>query len=368
MYLTDNLCNVTQDKVVEYSHLSDEELNERIWEAKRALGKDLVILGHHYQRDDVIVFSDYRGDSLKLARATAEVPDAKFIVFCGVHFMAETADILSGANQQVILPDLKAGCSMADMADESQFEECWELLTSRYGDNIIPVSYVNSTAAIKAFVGRNGGLTITSGNAEKIFRFALEQKRRVLFLPDQHLGRNTGVKFGIPLHEMAVYDPHEMAIEHPHGEGDPRMILWKGHCSVHMKFEPRHVMQVRERYPDIRVLVHPECMYETVQLADEHGSTDYIINAIKNAPPGTKWAVGTEHNLVNRLAKEHPEQMIISLNEMVCPCLTMNRIDRPHLLASLEGILAGAPQHVIKVPEETAIWAKTAIDRMLMIS
>ncbi|WP_018133478.1 quinolinate synthase NadA [Effusibacillus pohliae] len=354
--------------VHEYSLLSSEELNRRIAAAKQVLGKDLVILGHHYQRDDVIAFSDYRGDSLQLARIAAELKDAKYVVFCGVHFMAETADILTSDEQIVILPDMKAGCSMADMADDQEVEECWELITERYGDSIIPVTYVNSTAAIKAFVGKHGGLTVTSSNAEKIFAYALQAKQRILFLPDQHLGRNTGVKFGIPLNEMCVYNPKEMAIEFPHGEGDPRVILWKGHCSVHMKFEPRHVQEVRAKYPDIRVLVHPECMYETVQLADEHGSTDYIIKAVRKAPPGTKWAIGTEHNLVNRLAQEHPEQFIVSLNEMICPCLTMNRIDRPHLLWALENLVTGTPQNVIQVEPETARWAKLAIDRMLQIS
>lgn len=367
MSVTDALA-LQQEPISEYSLLPTDELDRRIAAARKELGKDLVILGHHYQRDDVIVFSDYRGDSLQLARIAKGMTEAKYIVFCGVHFMAETTDILTSSNQIVILPDLNAGCSMADMADDQEVEECWEIITKRYGDSIIPVTYVNSTAAIKAFVGKHGGLTITSSNAEKIFAYALEAKKRILFLPDQHLGRNTGVKFGIPLNEMCLYDPKEMELRFPHGEADPRVILWKGHCSVHTKFEPRHIEDIRAKYPGIRVLVHPECTHETVRLSDENGSTDFIIKAVRKAPAGTKWAIGTEHNLVNRLAKEHPEQFIVSLNEMICPCLTMNRIDRPHLLWALETILAGAPRNVIQVKPEIAEWGKVAIDRMLQIS
>ncbi|MDB5085475.1 MAG: quinolinate synthetase complex, subunit [Bacilli bacterium] len=352
----------------EYAQLANEELDQRIAAAKQALGKDLVILGHHYQRNDVIVFADHRGDSLQLARIAAGLQDAKYIAFCGVHFMAETTDILTRDDQLVILPDINAGCSMADMADDTEVEECWEVITSKYGDSIIPVTYVNSTAAVKAFVGKHGGLTITSSNAQRVIEHALQSADRILFLPDQHLGRNTGVKLGLQLSEMCVYDPKEMQLVFPHGEADPRMILWKGHCSVHEKFEPHHVQQVRDKYPGIRVLVHPECQYETVALADENGSTDYIIKAIQAAPAGTKWAVGTEHNLVNRLAQQHPDQFIISLNEMICPCLTMNRIDRPHLLWTLDHILAGTPQNVIRVSPEIASFAKAAIDRMLEIS
>ncbi|UOF92890.1 quinolinate synthase NadA [Fodinisporobacter ferrooxydans] len=355
-------------KLTDLIELSADELHARIMAAKESLGKDLVILGHHYQRDDVICYADYRGDSLKLAQIAANIRDAKYIVFCGVHFMAETTDILASDEQMVILPDLNAGCSMADMADEQELEECWDVITALYGDSIIPVTYVNSTAQVKAFVGKHGGLTVTSSNAERVLAHAFETKQRVLFLPDQHLGRNTGVKLGIPLQQMCVYDPKEMEIEFPDGEGDPKMILWKGHCSVHTKFEPVHVQEVREKYPDIRVIVHPECPYETVRLADANGSTNYIIQQIERAPAGTKWAIGTEHNLVHRLAKEHPEQMIISLNERICPCLTMNRIDRPHLLWALEQLCTDRSQPVIRVDQETAKWAKLAIDRMLEIS
>lgn len=351
-----------------YANLTPEALDSRIMAAKAALGKSLVVLGHHYQRDDVIMYADYRGDSLQLARIAAELPDAKYIVFCGVHFMAETADILSAPTQKVILPDLRAGCSMADMADAHQIEECWQVITDRFGESIIPVTYVNSTAAIKSFVGKHGGLTITSSNAKRVFEYALAQRERILFLPDQHLGRNTAVGLGIDLSDLTVYNPHEMALYFPHGEGDSRVILWQGHCSVHQRFEPRHVERIRQKYPGIRVLVHPECMYETVQLADEFGSTDYIIKAVAKAPPGTKWAIGTEHNLVNRLAQEHPEQFIVSVNEMVCPCLTMNRIDRPHLLSALENLLAGETTNVIEVAPDIAEWSKVAIQRMLDIS
>ncbi|MCF6093079.1 quinolinate synthase NadA [Microaerobacter geothermalis] len=351
-----------------YRKLDEKELTKAIWEAKKRLGNSLIILGHHYQRDDVIQFADYRGDSLKLARIAAELKQTKYIVFCGVHFMAETADILTTPEQVVILPDLNAGCSMADMAEVDEVEECWDMITREFGSSIIPVTYVNSSAAIKAFVGKYGGLTMTSSNADKIFSYALQEKERILFLPDQHLGRNTAFKLGIPLKEMTVYDPKEMSLEYPHGHGSSRIILWKGHCSVHQKFEPSHVCYMRETYPGIRVIVHPECMFETVQLADENGSTDYIIKQIDNAPAGTKWAIGTEHNLVNRLAQEHPDQMITSLNPMICPCLTMNRIDQPHLLWSLESLINHQPVNVIRVDDETAKWAKTAVDRMLELS
>lgn len=343
------------------------ELDERIRTAKEALGENLVIMGHHYQRDDVIQFADYRGDSLQLARIAAGLK-AKYIVFCGVHFMAETTDILTSDHQHVLLPDLNAGCSMADMAEIHDLEECWEILTGQFGETIIPITYVNSTAAIKSFVGQKGGLTVTSSNAEKVLRYAFQQKQRVLFLPDQHLGRNTGVKIGVSLDEMPVYNPFEGTLEYPYGQAAPRIILWKGHCSVHQKFEPHHVHEIRQKYSDIKVLVHPECMYETVQLADFNGSTDFIIRTVETAPPGSRWAIGTEHNLVQRLASEHPEQHILSVNERVCPCLTMNRIDRPHLLASLESIVRGEPEHVISVPKEVAYWSKVAIERMLAIS
>ncbi len=351
-----------------YRTMSGEELDRRILEAKRKLGKDLVILGHHYQRDDVIRFADFRGDSLKLARLGAEQKDARYIVFCGVHFMAETADTLAGEHQQVILPDLRAGCSMADMADLEEVEEAWEILTERFGDTIIPVTYVNSSAAIKAFVGRHGGTTCTSSNARGVLEWAFSQKKRILFLPDQHLGRNTAYDMGIPLEEMVVWDPKSGKFEEIRGDlGAVRMILWKGHCSVHQKFTEEQIKSWRERIPDINILVHPECNFDVVQNADYSGSTEYIIKTIEAAPAGSKWAIGTEVNLVQRLANEHPDKMIVLLSSTMCPCLTMNRIDRPHLLWALDSILDGTPIHVIEVDEETKHWSKKALDRMLAI-
>lgn len=344
------------------------ELDARIKDVKNHLGDRLVILGHHYQRDDVIQFADHRGDSLQLARIAATLKEAQFIVFCGVHFMAETADLLTSDSQTVILPDARAGCSMADMADVQDVEECLDLLGERFGDTVIPVTYVNSSAAVKAAVGRRGGMTVTSSNAARVLSYAFSQKQRVLFLPDQHLGRNTAVRLGIPLRDTTLYNPEEMELSHPDGAGEDRVILWRGHCSVHQRFEPRHVREVREKYPGIRVLVHPECARETVELADDCGSTDHIIRAVQSAPSGTRWAIGTEHNLVSRLAREHPDQEILSLNERVCPCFTMNRIDPPHLLRALEGVRDGQPQNVIRVPPEIASDARTAIERMMSVS
>ncbi len=371
-----------------YLQMPNEELTNAIWEAKQALGTRLTILGHHYQRDDVIQFADFRGDSLKLSQQAAATDKADYIVFCGVHFMAETADILTAPRQKVILPDINAGCSMADMAGLDEVEECWDYLTEKFGDSIIPVTYVNSTAEIKAFVGERGGLTCTSSNAAKIMENAFSQKKKILFLPDQHLGRNTAYKLGVPLKQTAVYDPMEIALEFPHGHldadsdddkgdgadnggnrgDDVKVILWKGHCSVHMLFTPQHIRNVREQHPGVKVLVHPECTYDVVLSSDENGSTSYIVNAVKNAPAGAIWAIGTEHNLTHRLAAEHPEQTIMSLNPMICPCLTMNRIDRPHLLWSLESLLEDNPVNVIEVPEDVRKSSRLAIDRMMALS
>lgn len=353
----------------QYRILSSEELDERIVRAKETLGKDLVILGHHYQRDDVIQYADFRGDSLKLSRVGAEQKEAKYIIFCGVHFMAETADTLAQKEQIVILPDLKAGCSMADMADIEDVEEAWEVLQEEFGDTIIPVTYVNSTAAIKAFVGRHGGTTCTSSNAREVLAWAFQQKKRILFLPDQHLGRNTAYKMGIPLEQMVIWSPGSGELEEVNCElEEVQMILWKGHCSVHQKFTPEQVYRVRERDPEMKVIVHPECSHEVVRLADCDGSTDYIIKTIAAAPAGSKWAVGTEVNLVQRLAQEHPEQHIELLSTTMCPCLTMNRIDRPHLLWVLESILDGNPINQIEVDDETIYWSKKALDRMMAVS
>jgi quinolinate synthase len=352
-----------------YRHLSDEQLDERIRRAKEQLGRDLVILGHHYQRDDVIQYADYRGDSLKLSQIGAREREAKVIIFCGVHFMAETADTLAADEQIVILPDLQAGCSMADMADIDDVEEAWELLQEQFGETIIPVTYVNSTAAIKAFVGRHGGTTCTSSNAKEVLTWAFTQKKRILFLPDQHLGRNTAFgQLNISLEQMIVWNPQQAQLEQEAGPlEDVRMILWKGHCSVHQKFTPAHVARIRERDPEVKILVHPECCFEVVQQADYNGSTDYIIKKIAAAAPGSKWAIGTEPNLVGRLAKEHPDKQIELLSTTMCPCLTMNRIDRPHLLWALESVVAGEPINQIEVAPETIKWSKIALERMLQV-
>ncbi|MGN8645638.1 quinolinate synthase NadA [Gracilibacillus sp. HCP3S3_G5_1] len=348
-----------------YQHMSNEEMLERIKKIKQQMGEDLFIPGHHYQKDEVIQFADASGDSLQLAQVSAK-QKAKYIVFCGVHFMAETADILTADYQKVILPDMRAGCSMADMADDKQTEEAWRELTVLFGDTILPLTYVNSTAAIKAFVGQRGGATVTSSNAKQMVRWAFEQKQRILFLPDQHLGRNTAVELGIPLEQMAVWDPVARKLEY---EGDSeehlRVILWKGHCSVHENFTTKNIEQVRKNYPNMHIIVHPECKYEVVQQADLAGSTKYIIETIEKAPTGSKWAIGTEMNLVNRLIHNHPDKQIISLNPFMCPCLTMNRIDLPHLTWALEEVSEGKNTNQISVSNEIARDAKKALNRML---
>jgi quinolinate synthase len=349
-----------------YSNLTEAEMKQRIREIKEAFGSRLYIPGHHYQKDEVIEFADARGDSLKLARICAEQKEAEYIVFCGVHFMAETADMLTSDDQVVILPDMRAGCSMADMADIDQTERGWRTMQEQFGDTILPLTYVNSTAAIKAFVGRNGGATVTSSNAKKMLEWAFTQKERILFLPDQHLGRNTAYDLGIPLDQMAVWDPIGRRFEYE-GEdlNEVKVILWKGHCSVHEKFKIQHVEQLRKKEPEINILVHPECTYDVVQSADYAGSTNYIINTIESAPAGSKWAIGTEMNLVNRLISENPDKNIVSLNPFLCPCLTMNRIDLPHLLWSLEKLEQGEVVNQIKVPEEIREFAVLALNRML---
>lgn len=353
----------------QYRLMERSDMEHKVTQIKQRLGQQLVILGHHYQKDEVFQFADFSGDSLKLAQQAEQSTQAQYIVFCGVHFMAETADILTSARQKVILPDLKAGCSMADMADYDQTEECWEHVTEWFGDTIIPMTYVNSTAAIKAFCGHYGGLTCTSSNAEKMFHWAYEQKQRILFLPDEHLGRNTGVKLGIPLEQMVVYNPQTRQLEEVHGPlEEVRVILWKGFCSVHQQFKVEHVHQTREQFPNMNILVHPECSYDVVQQADDNGSTEYIIQRLKEAQPGTEWAIGTEYNLVQRLAKEHANKKIKLLSDMICPCLTMNRIDLPHLLWALEQCEAGQAMNQIKVQEPISTQAKLALDRMLVLS
>ena len=348
-----------------FLQMSKEDMEARVWEIKQAMGNKLFIPGHHYQRDEVVQFADAVGDSLQLAQISAKNKDAQYIVFCGVHFMAETADILTADDQIVILPDMRAGCSMADMADIYQTERAWEALQEMFGDTILPLTYVNSTAAIKSFVGKNGGATVTSSNAHKMVEWALKQKERILFLPDQHLGRNTAYDLGIPLADMAVWDPIANEFIYDGDLEKVKVILWKGHCSVHENFTVKNISQVRETYPNMKIIVHPECRREVVEMADDNGSTKYIIEAIENSEPGSEWAIGTEMNLVNRLIQQYPDKKIISLNPNMCPCLTMNRIDLPHLLWSLERIIEGSEGNIIKVDEGTSHYALAALERML---
>ncbi len=351
-----------------YVELSERELDERIARAKAALGSRLVILGHHYQRDEVAKFADFRGDSLKLSQLAASRPEAEYIVFCGVHFMAESADILSREHQVVLLPDMNAGCSMADMANLEQVEVCWQSLAEMTEAKVVPVTYINSAAAIKAFVGRNGGAVCTSSNARKITEWALEHGDKALFLPDEHLGRNTAYRMGIPLEQMAVWNPHEEA--GGLGEEDvrrARVILWKGHCSVHQRFLPEHVERARKTYPGIRVIAHPECRWDVCQLADEVGSTEFIIQRVTAAPAGSQFAVATEIHLVNRLARENPDRRVISLDDCGCLCSTMYRISPQHLCWTLESLVAGQVVNRVSVEPETKRWARVALDRMLEI-
>ena len=351
-----------------YADLPAQELDERIARAKAELGSRLVILGHHYQRDEVVKFADFRGDSLRLSQLAARRPEAEYIVFCGVHFMAESADILSGDHQVVILPDLHAGCSMADMANLEQVEVCWEALGKANGGKIVPVTYINSTAAIKSFVGRNGGAVCTSSNARKVMEWALERGEKALFVPDEHLGRNTGYGLGIPLEAMAVWDPRE---EDGGLTGDQtrsaRIYLWKGHCSVHMRFRPEHVARARQSHPGIRVIAHPECSWEVCQAADEVGSTEYIIKRIVESPPGSAWAVGTEIHMIRRLAREYPDRLVLSLDDCVCMCSTMFRISPQHLCWTLESLRSGQVMNRVSVDPETKRWARVALNRMLEI-
>ncbi|WP_175639826.1 quinolinate synthase NadA [Metabacillus schmidteae] len=349
-----------------YKNLSIEEMEQRVWEIKQKFGSKLYIPGHHYQKDEVVQFSDVTGDSLQLAQAAALNKEAEYIVFCGVHFMAETADMLTSEHQKVILPDMRAGCSMADMADIEQTDRAWEKLQNIFGDTILPLTYVNSTAAIKAFVGKNGGATVTSSNAKKMLEWAFKQKERILFLPDQHLGRNTAFELGIPLNRMAIWNPITNELEYNGNEEDIIVILWKGHCSVHENFTVKNIEHIRQTEPDMKIIVHPECSREVVELSDYAGSTKYIIDMIEAAKKGTKWAIGTEMNLVNRLIQTHKDKRIVSLNPFMCPCLTMNRIDLPHLLWTLEGLENGEIINQITVPENITKDAVLALDRMLV--
>lgn len=360
---------VTTCSLDNYLVMPDTSLDARLAAAKRALGRDVVILGHHYQRDEVIKFADYRGDSFKLSQLAASRTEAKYVIFCGVHFMAESADVLRADHQQVILPDLSAGCSMADMADIGQVEDCWEAL-ERAGltDGLAPVTYMNSTAAIKAFCGEHGGTVCTSSNAQAAFRWAFDRGARILFLPDQHLGRNTGHSLGIPLGEMPVWDPFLPAGGNSIDRyRSAKVILWKGHCSVHARFLPEHVDRSRELYPGVRVIVHPECRREVVAKADEVGSTEFIIKQVTAGAPGSMWAVGTEVHLVNRLAKENPDRFVTSLDSSGCLCTTMYRISPHHLLWAMENLLEGKVVNLIHVDDEVRHWARVALDRMLTI-
>lgn len=355
----------------DYFGMSDAELSARIEAVRRTLGERLVILGHHYQRDDVICHADLTGDSYQLSVMAAERKDAEFIVFCGVHFMAESADILAQPYQRVILPDMGAGCSMADMATAEQVEDAWDQLETIgvIGDfKVAPVTYMNSSAAIKAFCGRNGGVVCTSSNAVPLFDKYLKEYDKLMFFPDQHLGRNTGAKFGIPLNEMVVWDPHkDFGGNTEEDLRRAKLILWKGHCSVHGRFKPWHVEQARREVPDVKILVHPECVYEVVEASDQNGSTSYIIKTIENAPAGSKWAIGTEVNLVNRLIRRFPDKQIQLLAPDLCMCATMYRIAPQNLAWALESLAVGHVVNEIVVPEDTARWARVALDRMLAI-
>lgn len=367
-------------QLLTYESLEDSVLTERIEKIRREMGSKLLILGHHYQQDEVIALSDLRGDSYKLSELAASNTDCRAIVFCGVHFMAETADILAnrperlaergGERIPVILPDMSAGCSMADMAEIEQVEDCWERLSEviDVGD-VMPVTYVNSAASLKAFCGRHGGIVCTSANARPVLEWSFAQRRRVLFFPDQHLGRNTALRMDVPIEQMPVWDPHveELGGNTEEAIQSSRVILWKGHCSVHQMFLPQHVDGFRERYPGIKIMVHPECMQEVVDMADEIGSTGAILKAVESAPPGTKWAIGTELHLVNRLKQDHPEQEIHFLSPVVCMCATMYRIDLAHLCWSLEKLAAGTPVNVVQVDDETSADALKSLQRMLEV-
>ena len=356
-----------------YLALPDHTMDERIAAARAKLGSTTLLLGHHYQRDEVIRFADATGDSYKLCKVAAET-DAKYIVFCGVHFMAESADVLGREGQQVILPDLNAGCSMADMAEISQVEACWEAL-ERLGvaDEIIPLTYINSTAAIKAFCGEHGGLVCTSSNARAAFEWAFARKKRIFFLPDQHLGRNTGYSMGIPLEEMVVWDPWAIQIGPSQGGltrqslDASRVILWKGHCAVHQRFLPSHVDQVRQKYPGIQVIVHPECRWEVCQKAHALGSTERLIALIEQAPAGAMFAVGTEIHLVNRVARRFAAEgkKVITLDDTGCLCTTMYRISPQHLAWVLENLVEGRVVNRIQVKPNIKRWAKVGLDRMM---
>ena len=354
-----------------YAEMDGEELDRRIAAARATLGERLVILGHHYQRDEIIKYADFRGDSFRLAQLAAARPQADYIVFCGVHFMAESADVLSAAHQKVILPNPAAGCSMADMANIAEVEECWQMLTDLLGEDagIIPVTYMNSAANLKAFCGRNGGIVCTSSNAPAVIAWAFTQGKRVLFFPDEHLGRNTAFAYGIPERNMAVWNPKNpmAAIDAEEEIERAKIILWKGYCTTHMRFNVQQIAKARVDYPGIKILVHPECRRDVVAAADLYGSTEFIIQQIEQAPAGSKWGVATEINLVHRLAQAHPEQFIFCLDPIVCPCSTMYRIHPAYLAWVLEALVAGEVINQVKVDDEVVHWSRVALQRMLAL-
>jgi len=354
----------------DYVALDAETIRRRTREARETLGTRAVILGHHYQREAIVGFADFRGDSFKLSQLAAAQERAEFIVFCGVHFMAESADVLRREHQTVVLPDLRAGCSMADMASLEDVEEAWDTLVRAHGDVFTPVTYMNSTAALKAFCGARGGVVCTSSNAPKVLEWAWSRKPKVMFFPDQHLGRNTAFSMGVPLEHMAEWDWR--AADPAAGNAaalrtETRIVLWKGFCSVHTKFTKAMIDEVRAADPAVKVLVHPECPFDVVRAADHVGSTEYIIEQVRAAAPGTHWAIGTEIHLVHRLALEHPEQTIHSLQKNVCPCATMNRIDPAHLLWTLENLASGVVVNPVRVPGDVRRDARAALDRMLAL-
>ncbi|HEV2370358.1 MAG TPA: quinolinate synthase NadA [Acidimicrobiales bacterium] len=362
-----------------YTRAGPEDLASRIRSAKDTLGSRLLILGHHYQRDEVMAWADARGDSFGLSRLAADRHEADYVVFCGVHFMAESADILTADHQQVLLPDLNAGCSMADMADLDSVEEAWEELARVVDvEAVVPITYMNSSAALKAFVGRHGGAVCTSSNARTVLSWALGlgefsgrdgSGTKVLFFPDQHLGRNTGFQLGYTEADMRVWDPRrDLGGKDKVDIEDATFLLWKGHCSVHQRFRPEHVHEFRRQHPDGVVIVHPECAHDVVEQADQVGSTDYIIAAVGRSEPGTVIGIGTEIHLVNRLAHEHPDRTIVSLDPLICPCSTMFRIDAAHLAWVLDGLLDGQVRNRITVDAETAAGARTALERMLELA
>ena len=353
-----------------YVNMTPEELTTRIEANKVQLGSRAVILGHHYQREDIIQFADFRGDSLKLSQYAADQQGSEFIIFCGVHFMAETAAVLGGAHQKVVLPNINAGCSMADMAPTDDALDCWhDLMTTLGTGSVIPVTYMNSTAEIKALVGENGGAVCTSSNADRVVAWAFQQGKRVLFLPDQHLGRNTGAKMGVPLDEMVLWNPFQpLGGNTAEALERSKMILWKGHCSVHTRFTTDQIARARQEYPDVQVIVHPECMLESVQEADYVGSTELIVKMVSESAPGSVWAIGTEINLVSRLAHENPDKTVFCLDPVVCPCSTMYRIHPAYLLWVTDELLAGRVPNQVSVAPETAHYAKVALDRMLSLS